>query len=75
MNLAYMELAVDVEFSSYVEFFDSASQFDSEYNMPSITKPVNSRSNILEDIGSNGVHPTTAGYLQLADIIYRGFEF
>ena len=39
--------------------------------MPSIEKPVNSRSKITERIGTNGVHPNMEGYLQLGDAFYR----
>ena len=59
------------EFKDYVRYVDSKAQFDSEYNMPYIEKPVNVRSNVTEKIGTNGVHPNMNGYLQLGDVFYR----
>ena len=46
-------------------------QFDVEYNMPSTLMKVNNRSDDVERIGTNGVHPTMAGYLQIGDVFYR----
>ena len=46
-------------------------QFDVEYNMPSTMVKVNTRSDVLERIGTNGVHPTMAGYLQIGDVFFR----
>ena len=46
-------------------------QFDVEYNMPSTMIKVNSRCDITEKVGSNGVHPTMSGYLQIGDVFYR----
>ena len=59
------------EYKTYCRYVDCKAQFDSEYNMPSIEKPVNSRSKITERIGTNGVHPNMEGYLQLGDAFYR----
>lgn len=72
LNSAYQELANDDEFSSYVEFINISSQFDAENNMPESFEPVNTRNlSKTEYIGSNGVHPTLEGYLQIADAVYR----
>ena len=71
MNLAYQELANEEEFKGYVEFINISGQFDSEYNMPSQSKPVNTRSTSTERVGTNGVHPSTAGYLQIGDAAFR----
>ena len=46
-------------------------QFDVEYNMPSEMTKVNARSTVLEKLGTNGVHPTMSGYLQIGDVFYR----
>ena len=46
-------------------------QFDVEYNMPAIETKVNARSEITEMVGTNGVHPTMAGYLQIGDVFFR----
>ncbi len=65
------ELALSDEFKSYCRYVDTKAMFDSEYNMPSIEMPVNARSKITELIGTNGVHPSMDGYLQMGDIFYR----
>ena len=71
MNLAYQSLANDEEFKSYVEFLNVSSQFDSEYNMPTTNKQVNIRSKATEVVGTNGVHPSIEGYMQIADVAFR----
>ena len=71
LNLAYKELAESAEYSSFVEYVDVASQFDSEYSMPSAETKVNTRSSMTERRGTNGVHPNAEGYLQIADVVYR----
>ncbi len=65
------EFASRDEYHDFVKYVDSKAQFDTEYNMPYVMKPVNNRSQILEKIGTNGVHPTMDGYLQLGDVFYR----
>ena len=55
----------------YVRHASLSVQFDSDYNMPFATVPVNSRSIITERRGTNGVHPDTPGYLQIGDAAYR----
>ena len=49
----------------------TAHKFDSENAFPAKPKPVNTRSEITEIIGTNGVHPTINGYLQVGDAVYR----
>ena len=71
LNLAYKELAESAEYSSFVEYVDIASQFDSEYNMPYAETKVNTRSSVTERRGTNGVHPSNDGYMQIADVVYR----
>lgn len=74
MNEAYQEFANLPEFSPYVEFVNIASQFDSEYNMPFTEVAVNSRNNSSTDkVGTNDVHPSTNGYYQIADVVFRNF--
>lgn len=74
MNEAYQKLANEDGYSSYVKFVNVSSQVDSEYNMPYTPKAVNTRnSSVTEDIGTNDVHPSDAGYLQIGDIGYRNF--
>ena len=74
LNLAYQELANDTNYSSFVEFVNVSAQFDNLYNMPYGQTPVNSRSATVEDIGTNGVHPSTDGYLQISDAIFRNIN-
>ena len=71
MNLAYQDLANEEEFADYVEFLNVSSQFDSENNMPSMSKQVNTRNKKTELVGTNGVHPAIEGYMQIADVAYR----
>lgn len=60
--------------NSAYEFVNISSQVDSEYNMPYIEKQVNTRnSSVTEKIGTNDVHPSAAGYNQIADVFYRNF--
>ncbi len=56
------------DFATYV---DVAGQFDTDHNMPSGKKPVNNRSDTTEIVGTNGLHPSVAGYYQIADAVYR----
>ena len=65
----YLEkLCSEYDFCKYI---DTKAQFDVEYNMPAMMKPVNTRSSTMERIGTNGVHPTNDGYLQIGDVFYR----
>ena len=68
----YLEkLASREEYKDFVRYIDTKAQFDVEYNMPCIEEKVNARSMVKERLGSNGVHPTMDGYLQIADVFYR----
>ncbi len=59
-------------YSSFMRYVDVKAQFDCEYNMPSAAKPVNTESTTTELIGTSmGMHPNTAGYLQIGDVFYR----
>lgn len=71
MNLAYQTMANEDEFKGYVEFVNISAQFDSENNMPRQTKQVNTRCSLTEQVGTNGVHPSTDGYYQIGDASYR----
>ncbi len=55
----------------FVEYVDLAGQFDAEHNLPSKQKPVNTRCETTEVLGTNGVHPANSGYMQIADAVYR----
>ena len=73
MNQAYHDFANESGYSDFVEFVNVSSQFDSENNMPESDVAVNSRSSKTEKRGTNGVHPSTEGYLQIADVVFRNF--
>lgn len=70
-NKALENLTLEDEFKAYTRYVDTKGQFDSEYNMPSIERAVNLRSNIKEVVGTNGVHPNMNGYLQIGDVFFR----
>lgn len=68
----YLETICDrEEYKSYCKYIDLKAQFDVEYNMPSVETKVNIRNEKTELVGSNGVHPTMSGYLQMGDVFYR----
>ena len=71
MNQAYQDFANQDDYKSFVEFINISSQFDSEYNMPQAEATVNTRSSLTEQRGTNGVHPSDNGYMQIADVVYR----
>ena len=54
-----------------MDFINIAGQFDTENNMPKATRQVNVRNQTTEKYGSNGVHPDSTGYMQIADAVYR----
>jgi hypothetical protein len=71
MNKAYQDWCNESAYSSFMEFVNVSSQFDSEYNMQSADVAVNSRSTVTEKRGTNGVHPAISGYYQIADVVFR----
>ena len=56
-----------------VSFVNVSGQFDTENNMQTGTRPVNTRNSKIETYQINGVHPNTNGYYQIADSCYRDF--
>lgn len=70
-NLMLKGVAAEAAYSGFVEYVDQACQFDAENNYPASAKAVNARSATTEQLGTNGIHPATPGYLQKADVIYR----
>jgi hypothetical protein len=73
MNKAYQDWCNEPSYSSFIEFVNVSSQFDSENNMPESDKAVNTRSSKTEKIGTNGVHPSNEGYYQIGDVVFRNF--
>lgn len=61
----------DPELAEYCYYVDTKGQFDTRYNMPYTEVAVNPRSTVTEMRGTNGVHPSSAGYLQIGDAFYR----
>lgn len=62
----------DPELCEYCYYVDTKGQFDTRYCMPYSDIAVNTRvSNITEMRGTNGVHPSPAGYYQIGDAFYR----
>ena len=72
-NAFLRELSESADYSSFVHYVDVASEFDSENNMPQSPAQVNTRNADTERRGTNGVHPATAGQMQIADVVYRWF--
>ena len=70
-NAALEDLCQLPQYSGFVKYVDVAGQFDTDFNMPHKNKPVNNRSEQTEIIGTNGLHPSNPGYMQIADAIYR----
>lgn len=73
LNLAYQAVCNESAYSGFCRYIAIAPQFDSEYNSARSTKIVNTRSSTTEIFGTNGVHPATAGYYQIADAVFRDF--
>jgi hypothetical protein len=71
MNLALKSIADEAGYSSWVRFAATAAQFDAEYGYPTSSTAVNVRSATTETRQTNGIHPTTSGTLQIADVAYR----
>ncbi|MDY0208582.1 MAG: hypothetical protein RBR48_00165 [Bacilli bacterium] len=65
------DLCWSEKYRPFCKYLDVKAQFDSEYNMPMTAQPVNARNDILEMIGTNGVHPSLSGYMQIGDVFYR----
>ena len=64
----YKEIASENENVSAINL---SGQFDTEHNMPTSTRHVNIRNTTTETYQSNGIHPATSGYMQIADAVYR----
>lgn len=73
LNKWYYEISQEVAYSSNVSFVNIAGQFDTEYNMQTVTTNVNTRNATTMTMQSNGVHPAESGYYQIADACYRDF--
>jgi lysophospholipase L1-like esterase len=72
-NNALKDLANETIYSGFVEYIALSPQFDSDFNMPFTPTAVNTRNATTESRGTNGIHPSTDGYEQIADTLYREF--
>lgn len=71
-NKAYQDFANQAAYKDFVEFVNVSTQVDSEYNMPFSMYPVNTRNSTNTEMrGTNGVHPSTDGYYQIGDVLFR----
>ena len=71
LNQYYVELSNSANYSSFVGVINTCAEFDSDYLYPTTESYVNPRSTVKEVLGTNGVHPTTNGYLSIGDILFR----
>lgn len=71
LKLAYQKWVNEPGYEEFMELIDMTGQFDSENNYPCTDKPVNTRSKKTEKIDTNACHPTTEGYMQIADAVFR----
>ena len=67
----YIELANSAKYRENLSVVSVAGQFDTEYNEIKMTVDANNRNTTDVIIGSNGVHPSDNGYLQIGDALYR----
>lgn len=59
------------QYPNHLTTVNIAGQFDTEHNSITATRTVNARSSETEVYQSNGVHPASSGYMQIADAAYR----
>ena len=60
------------EYKDFLFYIDGMGQFDSEYNMPTESKPVNNQNSTTEQVGNAmGMHPNNQGYMQIGDTFFR----
>ena len=64
-------LVTNEEFGQYCYYVDTKGQFDTKWLMPYSNTKVNTRSTVTEPRGTNGVHPSEAGYYAIGDAFYR----
>lgn len=72
-NEIYKGIADSEDYNGKVFYVNISGQFDSEHNMQTGTRKVNTRSSATETYGKNGIHPAQSGYYQIADAAYRDF--
>ena len=67
----YQEISEEGTYAGKVEYVNISAQFDTEYNMMFAEQIANTRSDQKINIQTNGVHPATSGYYQIADVAIR----
>ena len=68
---ALENLVTNEEFGQYCYYGDTKAQFDTADLMPTTSVAKNTRSSNTELRGTNGVHPSTAGYYAIGDAFFR----
>ena len=74
LSQAYQQLTQEKEYCSFTDYVNIACQFDVATGAQYTKKPINNRSRRKVLTGINGLHPATAGYLMIADAIYRNIH-
>lgn len=69
----YQDICNEEEFKNNVHYANVSAQFDTEYNMSYTSRNANIRSTQKEIVQTNGVHPSFAGYMQIADVATRDY--
>ena len=68
----YQDFANDADYSGFVDYVALAPEVDSDNNFPITMKDVNTRNNTKQEpYANNTIHAGDAGYLQIADAVYR----
>lgn len=65
------DMAEESGWGGLVRFVPLAPQFDALYNIASTATAVNTRNATTELRGTEGIHPSTEGKMQIADVAYR----
>ena len=72
-NLDHWYSDIAAEYPNNVDTINLSGQFDTEHNALTAEFTVNARNPEKVTVQSNGVHPSTFGYYQIADAVYRKF--
>lgn len=71
LTLWHRQIAARRAWRGRVSAIDLPAQFDTEHNYPRTEMPVHSCSATRETVGTNALHPTREGHLQIAGVFYR----
>ncbi len=67
----YKDLCQEAAYANNLEYIQLSGQFDTEYSMPMMETTPNCRVQEKILVQSNGLHPAEAGYMQIADAVFR----